>query len=343
MKSLWFAPLCGCFLAWFATVATAAEAGTATNDAVVARGAGFEIRRSDMDHVLKSVTVNNPGDRLPPDSEIRVVNQLIEVQLVLQKASAAELAAGARAADFRLAELRQTWGGPEFERRLQATGMTAETLRRMIAQEMTAQASLTRQLGIHVTDADARQIFDRQPPGSYDHPARARIRELVLLTTSDYASSSAPPLPAAVIQAKHRQIFELYARVRAGEDLAALARRYNEDPLSKGADDTLTFKRSEMDFGDLAFAMATNQISGVLTNADGYRIFQLLAIIPAQKIGFADVADKIKASLIGSQKRRLAPAYLEKLRKEAGVEILDPQLQPMAAAESQPPPPAAGQ
>jgi hypothetical protein len=284
-----------------------------------------------MDHVLKSISINKPGDRLPPDAEVHVINQLIEIQLVLQKATDAEKAAGAQEADLELAGIWKNLGAPEFDRRLQATGMTADDLRLMLAQEATAQTSLARQLGINVTDADAKKHFESQPPGAYDVPAMARIRELLLLTTSDFSTSAAPPLPAALVQAKHQQIFDLFKRVRAGEDFAALAKQYNEDPLSKGSGDIFSFRRDGMEFGDLAFSMKPNQISGVLTNADGYRIFQLLEIIPVKQTGFADVADKIKKSLIGEQKRTLAPPYLEKLRKAAGVEILDPRLKAMIA------------
>ena len=339
MNRLLFALPALFLLAVAPALAAPPEPDRPTNNPVVARGRGFEIRRRDMEHVSKSILVNNPGDRLPPDADIHVINQLIEIQLVLQKAGAAEKTAGEHQADAELAATRKKLGGPEFERRLQATDMTTDELRRMLAQEATAQASLTRQLGIRVTDADAKTLFDRQPPGAYDHPAQARIRELVLLTTSDFASSAAPPLPAATIQTKHRQIFELYQRVRAGEDFAALARQYNEDPLSTGAGGELSFKKNALEFGDLAFSMRTNQISGVLTNQDGYRIFQLLEIIPPKKIAFADVADNLRKSLIGSQKRSLAPAYLEKLRAEAGVEILDARLKAMMPDAATPPSP----
>jgi parvulin-like peptidyl-prolyl isomerase len=139
-------------------------------------------------------------------------------------------------------------------------------------------------------------------------------------------------LPDAVIQAKHQQILELSKRVRAGEDFAALAKQYNEDVISKDTGGEFSFKRDQMEFGDMAFSMKPNQISDVLTNEDGYRIFQLLEIIPAKKTEFAAIADKIKNALIGDEKRRLAPAYLNQLRKEAGVEILDPSLKAAQAA-----------
>jgi hypothetical protein len=89
-----------------------------------------------------------------------------------------------------------------------------------------------------------------------------------------------------------------------------------------------------MEFGDLAFSMKPNQISDVLTNEDGYRIFQLLEIIPAQKTEFTTIADKLKNALIGEEKRNLAPAYITQLCKEADVEILDPSLKAAQAAHA---------
>jgi len=310
--------------------ATAAnpKADSTSDPTVVARGKGFEITRRAMDQVLAAAQAENSQGRLPADAELHVINQLIEIQLVLQKATDAEKAVGKQRADERFADITKTYNSQQFEQRLQTTQMTADDLRRKLYEEETAQASLTRQLGINVTDADAKKIFDANP-GAYDQPAKARARELVLLTTT--ADSSAP-LSAAVIQAKRRLIDEFEKRARAGEDFAALAQQYNEDPESKATGGEFTFKRDQMEFGDLAYSMKPGQISDVLVNEDGFRILQLLEIIPAQKIEFAAIADKIKNALIGDEKRKLAPAYLNQLRQEAGVEILDPKLKAAQAA-----------
>lgn len=304
------------------------DSAAASGDSVVARGTGFEITRGDMDQVLATAMAENPQAKLPPDAELHVISQLIEIQLVLQKATDQEKAAGMKYAEERFASILKTMGATEVERRLKATHMTADDLRLKLFQEETAQTSLTRQLGINVTDADAKRFFDARP-GAYDQPPLAHIRELLLLTTVGYSNA---PLPADTIGSKHKQILDLYKRVLAGEDFAALARQYNEDPISKETGGELSFRANQMEFGDLAFSMKPNQISDVLTNEDGYRIFQLLEIIPAKKVEFATIADKLKNALIGEEKRKLAPAYITQLRKEADVEILDPSLKAALAA-----------
>jgi len=306
-----------------------------TADTIVARGKGFVIMQREIDQVLATAKAQDPQHELPPDAELHVISQLIEIQLVLQKATDEEKVAGTKNAEEKVAGIMKTLGPVEFDHRLKTTLMTADDLRLKFAEDDTAQTSLTRQLGINVTDADAKKFFDEHP-GAYDQPVLGRVREILLLTTSDFTTSAAPPLPPATIQAKRTLIDELLKRVRAGEDFAALAKQYNEDPISKDSGGELTFKREQMEFGDLAFSMKPNQISDVVTNDEGFRIIQLLEIIPAKKAVFADLDDRLKTMLTGKEKRLLAPAYITQLRKAADVEILDPKLkEAMAAADAQ--------
>jgi hypothetical protein len=277
-----------------------------------------------MDQVLATAVAKNPDDKLPADAELRVLTHLIEIRLVLQQASDAEKAEGRKNADADFPDIIKTLGEAEFQRRLEATGMTADELRLMLFQESTAQASLTRQLGINVTDAEAKKYFDEHP-GVFDEPEKAHIRELLLLTTAGYTSDS---LTDAVIEAKHKQIFELREGVRRGEDFTALARRHDEDFMSRDSGGEFTFSRNqvEREMGDLAFSMKPGDISEVITNEDGFVFFQLLEIIPAQKGEFANVSGKIKRALTGAQKQRRASAYISQLWRKADVEILDPRL-----------------
>jgi parvulin-like peptidyl-prolyl isomerase len=308
--------------------ATKPDAAASPGDAIVAKSNGFNIRRSDIDQVLATARAERPQDELPSDADVHVLGQIIEIQLVLQKATDAEKAAGKEATDRRVDYISKTLGAAEFEHRLELTHMTADDLRLKLFQEETAQSSLTRQLGINVTDADAKRLFDAHP-GAYDQPALARVRELLLLTSSGSSSAS---LPTETINAKHKLILDLAERIHGGEDFATLAQQYNEDPVSKDTGGVFSFRENQMEFGDLAFSMKPNQISDVLTNEDGYRIFQLLEIIPPKKTEYADIADKLKNALIGDEKRKLAPAYIKQLRKAADVEILDPKLKAALAA-----------
>jgi parvulin-like peptidyl-prolyl isomerase len=307
------------------------QATNAPGNPVIVKGKDFEIRQSDLDQVLSTLKARFPKEELPSDAPVHAIAQLVEVQLVLNKATDAEKAEGRKQADEKLAAIAKEFSASEMEQRLKATHMTVDDLRLKFSQEMTAQLSLARQLGIQVTEADAKKYFDDHP-GAYDRPVMARGREILLLTTSDFTTSAAPPLPPAAIQAKRTLMDDLLKRARSGEDFAALARQYNEDPMSKNSSGEISFQKDEVEFGDLAFSMRTNQVSDVLTNQEGFLIFQMLEILPAQKTEFAAVAGQIKSGLIGEAKQRLAPDYIRQLRKEAIIEILDPGLKAAVAA-----------
>ena len=143
------------------------------------------------------------------------------------------------------------------------------------------------------------------------------------------------PLPADQTAAKRKQIDDILKRVKAGEDFAALATQFSEDPGSKDKGGELPpFSHGEMvpEFEAAAFSMETNTVSDVVTTTYGFHIIKLLDKTPAKKVDYADVADKIKDFLSQQKTEKLAPAYLDNLKKGAGVEILDADLKAAAAA-----------
>jgi parvulin-like peptidyl-prolyl isomerase len=89
-----------------------------------------------------------------------------------------------------------------------------------------------------------------------------------------------------------------------------------------------------------AFSLTNNQVSDVITTTYGYDIIKLLDKTPAKKLALTDkvplgdatVASRIKDFLTQQKTEKLAPAYLEKLRKAADVQILDADLKAAAAA-----------
>ena len=113
-------------------------------------------------------------------------------------------------------------------------------------------------------------------------------------------------------------------------------------PLSKdkGGEYTIAHGQTPPEFEAAAFSLGTNQISDVVITASGYHLIKVLEKIPAKKMDYATVADNLKEALVEQKSARLAPAYLATLKKQAGVEILDPDLK--ASEEQAEPDPGAG-
>ena len=335
-----------------ANAATNAPAAAGTNgssqaamtalfgDPVIARGKGFEIKRSELDEVMMGIksTAAAHGQTIPPGQltqiEGQLLDRLIQDQLLLQKATDADRTNGVQKAGLQMDMLLERFGSQEIlERQMKAVGMTVAELRAKITQENTAQAVKVRELNVAVTDAEVKQFYDNPTNAAdFEQPEMVHVRHILALTMDPVTRT---PLSADQQQAKRKQIDDLLKRIRGGADFAALAKQYSEDPSSKdNGGEMPKFPRGQMapEFEAAAFSLTNNQVSDVITTAYGYHIIKLLDKTPAQRVDYATVAPKIKDFLTQQKTEKLAPAYLEKLKKAADVQILDADLKAAAAA-----------
>jgi peptidyl-prolyl cis-trans isomerase C len=334
--------------------ATNAPAATATNskpanamtalfgDPVIARGKGFEIKRSELDEVMMGVksTFAARGQTIPPGQlpviESQLLDRLIQDQLLLQKATDADRSNGVQRASLQMNMLLERFGSPEaLERQMKAVGLTVAELRFKVIQENTALVVKTRELNVAVTDAETRQYYDdTNHMADFEQPEMVHVRHLLLLTMDPVTRA---PLSADQQQAKRKQMDDLLKRIRGGADFAALAKQYSEDPASKdngGEMPPLPRGQLAPEFEAAAFSLTNNQVSDVITTLYGYHIIKLLDKTPAKRVDYATVATKIKDFLTQQRMEKLSPAYLEKLKKAADVQILDPNLKAAAAANA---------
>jgi parvulin-like peptidyl-prolyl isomerase len=297
-------------------------------DPVVAKGEGFQIKRSEMDQVLSSAKSGaaSSGQQLPPDFEVGVLNQLVTIQLLSKQANEADRIAGKADADMQYTNLLKRFGSEEaFQRQLKIVGLSAEELRAKATQEAVAKAALKRALKINVTDAEAKEFYEKHPE-EFEQPELVHARHILLMTIDP---ATRAPLATNAIAAKKKQIDEILKKIKGGEDFAKLAKEFSEDPGSKERGGDLgEFPRGQMvpEFETAAFALSKDQVSDVVTSAFGFHIIKLIDKVPAKKIDFAVVVAELKEVLTRQQISKLAPDYVKKLRAAAKLEILDPAL-----------------
>ncbi len=305
-------------------------------DPAIVKAKGFEIKQSELDQVLTGAKANAAaqGQSLPPAFSVAILNQLITIQCLLQKADAADRAAGAAEADLQYTNLLKRFGSKEaFERQLNAVGMTVGDLRTKATQEAVAKAALKRLLNIKVTDDEAKAFYDKHS-ADFEQPEQVHVRHILLMTI-DPATHT--PLPTNSVAAKRKQIDDILKQIRDGGDFAALAQKYSEDTTTKDNGGELPeFSRGQMvpEFEAAAFSLTNNQVSDVVTTQYGYHIIKLIDKTPAKKYAYTDtlphidktVADICKSEVEAQKIKELAPDYVKKLRAELDVEIVDPSL-----------------
>jgi peptidyl-prolyl cis-trans isomerase C len=302
-------------------------------DTVIAKGKGVEVKRGQLDEAVSNVKANAAaqGETIPPEQlamvEPRLLDGLIKSQIVLSKATDAEKAKAKQDATEGLQQAKTNAPSEEaFNARLKAMGTTADQLVKTMAEQSTVEAVLVRELNINVTDADVKAFYeDTNNAAKFKRPEMVRASHILLMTKDPKTNQE---LSQAEKDAKRKTMEGLLKRARDGEDFAKLAKEYSEDPGSKDKGGEYTFPRGQMmpEFEAAAFALKTNEVSDIVTTSYGYHIIKLSEHIPAQKIAFDKVAPAIKNRLTEQELAKLAPDYLAKVKKEAGVEILDEKL-----------------
>lgn len=336
-------------------------------DAVVAKGKGVEIKRSQLDDTVSSIkaTYAARGQALPPEHvallEQQVLERLIQIQLLLAKATDADKAKGKEVCAKRIAEIKTRAGSEEaLNRQLKSVGTSQDELRAKMTEESTAETVLERELKPHVTDEDVKKYYDDNP-SRFEQPEMVRASH-VLISTRD--PETGKELSDDKKAAKRKLAEDVLKRARAGEDFAKLAKEYSEDPGSKDKGGEYIFPRKKMvpEFETAAFALKPNEVSDIVTTQFGYHIIKLSEKIPAKVAKLDDeviwmpgsypqdpgyiviksywhapvetnwltgkLSSLIQQNLESQERQKEMPTYLAKLKKDANVEVLDDSLKP---------------
>jgi peptidyl-prolyl cis-trans isomerase C len=324
----------------------ATKLGELFPDTVIVKGKGVEIKRSQLDDAMLSIktTAAAQGQTIPPDHlsvlEQQVLDRLIQIQLLTNKATEADKKSGKDSTDERMADIKTRAGSDEaLEHQLKLVGTTQQELRGKMVEEATAQAVLERELKLQVSQEEVKKYYDDNP-AKFEQPEMVRASH-ILLGTRD--PETGKDLPEDKKAAKHKQAEALLKRARAGEDFAKLAKENSEDPGSKDKGGEYEFPRGQMvpEFEAAAFSLKTNEISDIVTTQFGYHIIKLSEKIPAKKVELAKVAPRVKEFLTQQQMQKRqqdVQEYVDKLKKNAGIQILDEALKAKAEAANSLPP-----
>ena len=185
---------------------------------------------------------------------------------------------------------------------------------------------------VNVTDADIKKFYDDNP-AKFEQAERVRVCHIILSTKDPNDNNPDPAMKKDLSEeqkkAKRKKMEELLKRARAGEDFTKLALENSEDPGVKENKGEYTFSREDPfvpEFKAAAFALNTNQISDIVNTAYGYHIIKLQEKLPARKVPLSEVSTNVKDYLTAQEIQSQAPMLLAKLKKDAGVEILDDRL-----------------
>ena len=117
---------------------------------------------------------------------------------------------------------------------------------------------------------------------------------------------------------------EVLAKARKGEDFAALAKQYSDDPGSKDKGGEYTFSHGQFvpEFDKAAFALKAGEISGVVETPFGFHIIRVHERRAPRTATLAEVSGQIKQFLEQGRRDQKLETFIQQVRGKSKIDIL---------------------
>lgn len=194
-----------------------------------------------------------------------------------------------------------------------AAGMTVEDVKEQFLTRAKVDALMKAEMGdLNTTEAEAKTYYDEHQE-EFAQPELVTASHILLRTQGKTEEEKAQ------IRQKMEGILQ---RARAGEDFAALAKEYSEDPGSKDRGGEYTFPRGQMvkPFEDAAFSLQNGQISDIVETQFGYHIIKRTGYKEAGTQPFEEVKEDLMERLTDQKQMETWQTLKTQLRAAAKIE-----------------------
>ncbi len=152
-----------------------------------------------------------------------------------------------------------------------------------------------------VDDADIRAAYEKRK-AEFLQPEQRKASHILIRVAKN--------APKNVRQAARKKIESIQARLKAGENFAALAKKFSDDRATASKGGELGWFKADVmapEFNQAVFAMKKGDVSDIVETQFGFHLIHLEDIRPAHQASYDDVKDKIKDELL--QTRASDEAY----------------------------------
>ena len=202
-----------------------------------------------MEKYYKANLGDNPQKPTAEQADIdrlTILRQLIEDEILWQRASKLNLAASDEDVNAKLTEMKAPYTQEEFDKQLQAHNITLDDYKRDLRRQLTKTKLLNKEIEskINITDAEISGFYTAHRSEFNLIEPRYRLA-LIMVTDARAPQNGSPQNNKASGDAKTR-IQTLHNKLDSGEDFGNLAMSFSEDPstASNGGDMGFVFELS---------------------------------------------------------------------------------------------------
>jgi peptidyl-prolyl cis-trans isomerase SurA len=309
---------------------------------VVATVNGHAIMQADLDKAYKAQLGDAAQQQQQPSQEqadslrLNVLRELIDEEIVEQRATKMNLTATNEEVDAKLAEMKAPYTEEQFQQRLKASNQTVDDLKHALRRNLTINKLLNKEINskITVTDADVANYYNQ-------HKAEFNLLETKYHLADIQVTDQPSPQPGNLqgskatndVEAK-KKIQALKNRLDSGEDFATIASNWSEDATTAPNGGDMGFVGESQLHSDpsvftAVMKLKAGQITDILPLLDaqtkrpaGYAIYKLISRDPAGQRDVNDprVQQAIRQQLRDVRSQLLKSAYLEMVHDQAKVE-----------------------
>lgn len=305
---------------------------------VMAKVNGYKVLRSEVDRSYNSQIAGSPQKPTQTEEEalrLNILQQIIELQLHLQKAEKLGVVATDDEVEDKMRQAKAPYTSEEFAKKLKDAGLTEDDYRQDVRRTITVNKLLNKEIAskISISDTDIQNYYN-------EHKTDFNLIEPLfymsqIVVTNQPLPPQAPPMPGkAQNDAEARKKIQMVRnRLDSGEDFATLATRYSEDlNTSRNGGELQPIPESQLQDDpparDAVMKLKPGQYTDALPivnpstrNTVAYRIIKLNGKEPAGQRSLNDpgVQQLIRNQLRSQREQILRAAYDETLRDGADV------------------------
>jgi peptidyl-prolyl cis-trans isomerase SurA len=307
-------------------------------EGVMATVNGRKILRTEVEKYYNNQTADapqKPADEQADTLRLNILKQLVDNEILMQRAEKLGLLATDDEVNAKLAEIKAPFSQDEFDKRLATRNITLADFKADLRRSITVDKVINKEITskINITDDDITAYYNQ-------HKAEFNLIEpqyhlaQILVTTQPTPQNKNVANKAQNDAEARKKIQMIQNRLDSGEDFASVAMNLSEQPETAQNGGDLGFVPESSLKGDKTAFDAINklkpgQYSTVLVVADpnshqifGYRVVRLISKEAAGQRELKDprVQQAIREQLRDRKEQLLKAAYYEVIRDEAKVE-----------------------
>lgn len=231
-----------------------------------------------------------------------LMQRLIEDKLILQQARKENIKVDPNRIQGKINEIKKSYNSSkEFEEALMDQGLSEADLAKRIEEQILNYAVIEQKVKdkIQINPTEITEYYNKNI-NDFGSPEQREFNSMSFTNEDD--------------------AYRAFNRLRNGKALeevtSEISFKTNKVTAKKGGE-------LRKEFEDIVFNLQDNEISKPIKLDDNYYIFQLLEIIPQQKLGLTEAQDTVYSLVLEKKMQEGVVKWLDELKKKAYIKIME--------------------